>query len=174
MTTIAWDGNVLAADRRCTADGFLISDHVKKLFIKTEENWRIDDKIVVAFAYSGGAGAEYQIKKRLQENITLETVWTLKEYFVGVFIFHDGTAVELYKVNDSTTVDFLELNHEQTALGSGTNIALTAMHLGKGAIKAVQTAIELNVLTGGGVDSFDYYNSEWNTSRKVSDDDIPF
>lgn len=134
MTTVAFDGKILAADSR--GIGFYLHDDVNKLFeidgISYGFSGRLTE-IAVAMEWlrSGGANCD---KPEIKEEI-----YGIEVSDKGVFYWEKN----LVKIRYSTPC----------AVGSGAMIAMTAMLFGKTAIEAIEMAKILDEYTGGEVQS---------------------
>lgn len=132
MTTVAWDGRNLAADRqRCSS----YKTRARKI-------WRLPDGRLF-----GGAGLFEQV---LAVRAWLEEGGAKPEHlddFSGILVDSNGKA---YRLEERLIRDrILERCH---AVGSGAPFAITAMALGKTAREAVRIASGFDPRTGGGVD----------------------
>jgi hypothetical protein len=131
LSTVAWDGRSLAADRQCCAH---FKTRARKIF-------RLSDGRIF-----GGAGVFEQVlavRDWLQDGGAKPE--GLNE-FSGILI-ESGTA---YRLEEKLIRDrILERCH---AVGSGAPFAITAMALGKTAREAVLIAARFDPRTGGGVD----------------------
>lgn len=140
MTTIAWDGEMLAGDRVINVSG-AIAGEVTKVFKRK-------DGCLIAFAGVAGTGSEY-------------VRWFLKD--------EKGKAPSLNSVTPDNGADILvvrkdkklewydkdgwhHIENGQFAMGSGAVAARAAMKMGASADKAVQIASEIDVYTGREVD----------------------
>ena len=132
MSTVAFDGKTLAADRQCCA---AYKTRVRKV-------WRLSDGRLF-----GGAG--------LFEQVLAVRAWLDEggdkperlDDFSGILVDLNGTA---YRLEERLIRDrILERCH---AVGSGAPFAITAMALGKTAREAVRIAAGFDPRTGGGVD----------------------
>lgn len=140
MTTVAFDGKTLAADKRATS-GNNISTVTK---IR-----RIGDLLV------GGSGDLDFVLSMME--------WIEKGRDIAAFPTHqrdkDDWQTVLVIEKDGTPSVYNRTPHpiryEQpnVAIGSGRDFALAAMHLGCDAITAVKVASALDCGTGNGVDS---------------------
>ncbi|MBU3577526.1 hypothetical protein [Polynucleobacter sp. UK-Kesae-W10] len=140
MTTIVWDGKILAADKQVTnAD----SGHgiTTKIF-------RVNGSLVA------GAGSA-------------DVFSSLLHWYINGAIEEDFPSIQA-DTNDATfmvispegrvmfynrTPHPMIIENEYTAMGSGRDYALAALHLGCDAVKAVQVACEFDVYSGRGIDT---------------------
>ena len=132
MSTIAWDGKTLAADRLCCGN---FKSRARKVF-------RLRDG-----RFFGGAGNFEQVlavRAWLDEGGDKPTELN---NFSGILVAPNGTA---YRLEERLILDrILERCH---SVGSGSPFAITAMALGKTAREAVGIAAGFDPGTGGGVD----------------------
>ncbi|PPC99619.1 MAG: hypothetical protein CTY35_03520 [Methylotenera sp.] len=141
MSVIAWDGNIIAADRQGTHAGLITTN--TKLY-------QLDNRTVVGFVgskseglaliewYKAGAKPADHPKFDNAEGFTYLIVVKDKQCFI-----YESQPYAL-KVEDA----FL-------AWGAGRDFAIAAMHLGKNAIGAVEVASIFNDSCGNGVTYFE-------------------
>lgn len=132
MTTIAWDGKILAADSQTTS-GDSIAMYANKL-IRVKNGWLT------------GCG-------------TLRDIYKLKDYIEGklkeVPTDLDMTCFHLTKRSfiryeaDGYPMPMVNFKNLKTATGTGWEWAMAAMDMGKNAIEAVEYAREKDIYTGG-------------------------
>ena|SRR3990167_3555319 len=138
MTTVAWDGKVLAADRQATNGG--LKFHVTKL-----------KKVNGSLLFSSG---------------DLDTFVAMVEWFrhganqkeLPKVQGEKDTTISFFEVRPDGTLWCYErsahpflVEEPFYACGSGRDYALSAMKLGKGAVEAVLFAGEFDAYTGLGV-----------------------
>lgn len=146
MTTIAWDGHTLAADKlacfgttRCT----------------TTKIFRVPDPRGGGFAlagYAGDAAFGEAMVAWITSGAAPETFPAAQrsnEDWVSFFVVRPGMPVLKYE----RTPYPVQFHDELFALGSGREFALAAMYLGKTAREAVEVAIALDTGSGGGIDT---------------------
>jgi ATP-dependent protease HslVU (ClpYQ) peptidase subunit len=141
VTTIAWDGKSLAADRLVSSPGHKYS--AKKLR-KVE---LVDgDYLVAGFAGNADAcsamlaWAETGFDEEHKPEVASEDVEGIAAYTTGEVYLIIGTGM-------------LQLTpDEPAAIGSGGSAAMAAMSLGKDALEAVKTARKVDPFTGGRID----------------------
>jgi hypothetical protein len=145
VTTIAWDGKTLAADRLCSSNG------VRRTFCKIHDcgayyyagAGALEDVIRIAEWIRGGAKAED--RPDLDEG----GGWGLAIDRPTGHVFHvTGKRVVLAR--------FLDAHHAE---GSGRDFALSAMALGMSAVDAVKHAARFDIGTGDDVDSVELLRS---------------
>ena len=131
MTTIAWDGESLAADKNIYSDNSLCGKE-KKIF-KSGKDWIT------------GTGNVEDIQAFMEWYKHGEKKPKITDDFQGVVLREDGRIFEyeggLYAVEIKTP----------TAWGSGWEFALASMDHGCNAKEAIKYATKRNVFTGGGV-----------------------
>ncbi|MBT2300371.1 hypothetical protein J7E70_07825 [Variovorax paradoxus] len=137
MTVIAWDGRLLAADKRTSFGG---------LHATTQKLHRVGERFV------GCAGNTAQIQEML--------VWLEKgdpEKFpatqrstadcVSMLVIDNGRILQY-----ENTPYPMVIENGFWAIGSGRDFAMAAMHLGKTAEEAVEVACHLDATCGNGID----------------------
>ena len=139
MTTIAWDGKTLVADRRINANG--IADGEMTKVVKRKK-----DGALCATAGTAALAAEFQRwflngekGQRPPLKVDDNTASCLIIRPSGALIVHDY-------------LGWHEMHTKYTALGTGWEIALGAMSAGTTAEEAVRIAAKLDGVTGGGLD----------------------
>lgn len=153
MTTIAWDGVTLASDSQSTNSDAVISLSEKKIFTPQDSGWSINGERVLSIGTSGDCGIEEQLFSLLQDNLTYKAEFTPEPDFAAIAITGEGRAWLINK-DEGKTHASIWLRKESVAIGSGHMIAKAAMKLGKTAAEAVQLAIEMDIYSGGAVQSF--------------------
>ena len=127
MTTIAWDGETLAADGQVTSS-FIGQNDSKKIFTKGGK----------VFAFCGTYSEGYGFLKRGQP-IECDTI---------VLEFGDKSGIAIYhEKNGSHPIK------APYAIGSGCDFAMGAMLAGCNAVDAVKIAAKLDPYTGGRINS---------------------
>lgn len=135
MTTIAFDGTHVASDSLISCNG-MIYGYTKKIF-QVRGGW---------LATSGSLD-DVELAKNWFENGCLENEKPSLNDFVGLFIPHEGEPKEF---SARLIPTFVVLPY---AIGSGACFAYSAMKLGKTAIESVEFACEIDLLSGGKIDS---------------------
>jgi len=138
MTTIAWDGKTLAADKRCVNNGLCAT--VTKLFqvgdLRVAVSGEFDQGLaMVAWLRSGQDPAAFPEKQK--DNTKYCPTAVIDD---GKFLIYETTPYPLH-IEDTFY-----------AIGSGRDFALAAMYLGKTAVEAVELASKFDAGTGNGVD----------------------
>ncbi len=138
MTTIAYDGTTLAADKQATANG------VAYTVTKIHRNGRF------RMAYTGTAVQGVRMVEWFTAGADPGSFPTSEDSATLVVI--DG-AGRILEYQDGPTP--LHIEDTQCAWGSGGDFARAAMHLGKTAWEAVEVASALDLGTGRGVDTLE-------------------
>jgi hypothetical protein len=156
MTTIAWDGHFLASDSLVTTNsGTIISTSGKKIFTpENKEVWNVNNKNIIAIACCGCAGAEIEVIDKMILGIHYNTEYTSVSSFTATCICDDGSVVNIYKSEKESQASIYQLTGCD-AHGTGSSYALAAMMMGYSSIEAVNTAIKLDVYSGGVVQVFE-------------------
>lgn len=141
MTTIAFDGDILAADRLRT-DSWGLKDEQKKIFIGK-------DFLV------GGAGSAGLIRAWWNRNYDR----TFEEILRGEHVDSENLNLmlvsqdrEIYTLDKSAFIRNARVYH---AIGSGRDFALAAMSLGKSAKEAIEISANFDVNTNKKIDIID-------------------
>lgn len=145
MTTIAWDGNTLAADKQTSIDG------------SATTTTKIVTRNIGYFGFSG----DYD---RAQEIIDwVDEVGTDREFPKLPEDSDYHATVLLITVEDGVVYEYrnskypLVIENEFYAIGSGAPYAMAAMHCNKTAEEAVKIANIYDIYSGGGVDVIDVH-----------------
>jgi len=132
MTTIAYDGNYLAADSRsCVGQGGIIGESKVKIFI--------NDNYIVGL--SGKAAESRLLVQYLNGDIKLE--YGQLEGGASLLVVERATSQAFYMANSLE----LEMIDTPAADGSGADYALGAMLHGADAVEAVEIASKLDAFT---------------------------
>jgi 20S proteasome alpha/beta subunit len=141
MTVIAWDGRILAADKRMSNGGLI--NTITKIF-------RFGDIVV---ATCGRVDQGLSMVDWVKNGRIIEKFPTTQQLsnFSPAAVVENG---RLY-VYESAPYPYL-IEDQFWAAGSGRDFALAAMFLGKTAIEAVQVASAFQNDCGNGCDWFDF------------------
>lgn len=154
MTTIAWDGVVLASDTQSTTGDILCSLKEKKIFQpKENEMWNINGEKIQAFGAAGDCGCETAIIEHLVTGMNYKSDFPEVMSFSAIAIVGKNISYLIFKEKDKKTAS-ISLHRDFFSVGSGSVIARTAMSLGRNAIEAVKVAIDMDVYSGGGVNPY--------------------
>ena len=140
MTTIAFDGRTLAADKRSTIGG---------LYRTGTKIFRVGSSLV-GYAGSGAqcsemlAWARGGFRKAAFPEAQRDT-----ENSIVLLVIRPHGVIQIYEHSPCA----IEYEDKQFAIGSGRDYALAAMRLGKNARDAVLLAAEFDPGTGNGVDT---------------------
>jgi hypothetical protein len=141
VSCIAWDGKILAADRRAMVGGTIRT--ITKIFRVGED--------LLAYAGSADLGEEmvaWYTNGRDPEKFPLSQ--RDKDNFVDLLVVKpDGWLWKYEK-----TPYPVKFPPQQFAIGSGHDFAMAAMHLGQTAQQAVEVACLFDANCGNGVDYF--------------------
>ena len=144
MTVIAWDGRTLACDSQGTeADGTISA---------VEKIWSVDGETLIAAAGVVAEGLE--MKRWYLDGAEPERFPTLPGYdkLDTVLVVVTAEAVRAYHQIPYPVLYAVDDPH---AWGGASQIARTAMYLGKGAKRACEIACELSVRCGAPVVAHD-------------------
>jgi hypothetical protein len=142
MTTIAYDGRYLAADRREICSGLVRS--MTKIFVFDSVVYAACGQIPDVLRIVEWLNSGYEVKERP----------TLQEGGGWGLVIRKGATRTVHQIQGNTPV-LHRLTERFCADGSGRDFALAAMALGKSARDAVELASLFDASTGGGVDVFD-------------------
>ena len=137
MTTIAYDGKTLCADRQCTINNSRTVEVTKIFTLEHNDCFQ-------AIGFSGNIDALSKVIKKLDNN-NYEFEREADD-FTALLIDHAGTPWIIEKEGEVLAVDI------PWAIGSGSGYAHGAMLGGCTAMKALQIASILDVQTGLGID----------------------
>lgn len=143
MTTIAWDGKVLAADGRVSgSDCSLLQDDRVKIYMSPKKNCKVRGSKLVCFAIAGDPTVKRMLESWIAEDCPL--VEDFDDMDFGVLIITEDSAF-------TYASEMVDLYEEQTAMaiGSGRPYAFSAMKLGKSAVMAVRHATTIDLYSGG-------------------------
>lgn len=150
MTTVAFDGKLLAADGLCTMGNTIQGRNTQKVF-PVLINWG-GEQMPALFAGAGSMEMVWIIKEYLERENLLDPecrVGMEKGEFEGILVLADGRA---FMLEDTLTPFPAEV---PAAIGSGAVFAQTAMTLGKNAAQAVEVASQMDIYSGGTIMVYD-------------------
>lgn len=139
MTTIAYRDGVLAADTLVSMNGTVVS-HMAKIF-------RVNDWLIGG---SGSAGVSFPIARWVEQSggdARVPIEWGDVKDSSGLLISPLGAV--FHADTGSNAVMLMDAPYH--AIGSGTDIALSAMACSRKAVEAVKIAIKLDLYSGGNV-----------------------
>ena len=149
MTTLAWDGKLLAADSQVTQNSHIIT-HGTKIF-------KTDDYIL---AFCGSFDEGYAFKDVIEGEIKMKDISFGKDFTAVVWYSHG----EIFEYYDTGLP--IPITEKFAAYGSGASIALTAMVCGKTAHEAIELAKKLDIYTGGKVISYGWEPTKKGKKKK--------
>lgn len=144
MTIVVWDGRTLAADKRATYSGLartvtkIRRTHKGELLAFSGD---FDMGMALVQWYEGDGCAERYPNNKNNDGVVKTQLMVIRL---------DGTVC--YYEREPIPMVFTD---KQTAMGSGRDYAIAAMHLGCNAIQAVQVACDLDIYCGNGIDTLD-------------------
>lgn len=138
MTTIAWDGKTLAADRRSVFG--VRPSAVRKVFRFFNSEGRL-----LLIGFSGRVRHIPAVLRWLKDRSTEKP--KVDEHFSALIVDAHG---RLWSLEDN--LEFVRLKCRYYAIGSGGDFAEGAMAMGASAAEAVRIAAKHDVNTGNGVD----------------------
>ena len=149
MSTIAWDGKILAADRKMTCGNLQeICSKITRLENGTILAWAGGSAEGLALAEWFSRGADPSIYPAFQAD---------KDRFTSLIVIHpDGVGFEY----EQTHVPLPLAGRAVVAWGSGMGYALGAMAMGANAIEAVEIASQFDPRSGFGVESYSIEDEE--------------
>jgi hypothetical protein len=160
MTTLAWNGKVLATDSQATQhEMVMLYDH-KKIFTPTDEQyWEIQGQRILAIALCGNPEALPYIFEELQKGVTHRTRIVGPEYLDFLIMAVSEQGICWYwgvDRNHRRPVDMnvLSPNAGPCSAGSGQIIAHAVMSVTGSSVKAIEQAIRLDVSSGGEVQTW--------------------
>lgn len=144
MTIIAWDGEILAADKRfCFGSlpmtGTKIYRH-NGMLLAISGNAASGEEMLHWFIHGCNIDKFPQIQRD-------------KNDFSGLLVIDKNKNILKYEYSPHP----IRLLPQKTAIGSGRDFAIAAMHLGKNAREAVEVAIKHDIYCGNGIDVLDFW-----------------
>ena len=162
MTTICWDGKVLATDSKASQrDIAMIGDH-KKLYLPTaDQYWEIQGTKVLAFALAGDPDVLPWVLEALEKGVTHRTgLEDIQETdFVTLCITEKGEAWYFglsRNARQGRNTVILSPIFGPGSAGTGQVIANAVMSIGRSARDAIKQAIRLDNHSGGAIQSWDF------------------
>ena len=161
MTTIAWDGKTVAYDSQSTAGAFVLSNQQKMFEVNTDHtvaaiSWQRPVGVICSGAKGDHRHALYFLRNCTEEGV-LEMQPELS--FCAWVFTTEGRCWAIQKQADDCMPSLYEVL-PPAAAGSGHDIAMTAMYLGKDAREAVMVAGVLDCYTDTNVQSHSFYFNE--------------
>lgn len=144
MTTIAWDGSTLSADRKCSIPGH---------GFRSQKIYRLKNGEL--FAYCGESAVAMQLLDWLDNDRDPQTyphAMVEPEAVTEGLLIDGKKKIWLYE----RTARPIPVKEKFFAIGSGAAYALAAMHLGKSSEMAVKVATKFDPGSGLGVDTLKF------------------
>jgi hypothetical protein len=132
MTTIAFDGEILASDSRST--GNYIEDKTKKLFKQGNRYYGFCGRVTTAYLFLQWSNDRTKEKPRLEDDFEVIEIEKGKPYYYDKNLVKTPSSIPC-------------------SIGSGCHLAMAAILCGKNAKEAVEIAKKLDENTGGKVQS---------------------
>lgn len=139
MTVIAWDGQTLAADKRCSYGGMVCT--VTKIF-------RIGNLLVAGAGDFPHVLAMVEWVRRGRDPADFPVAQGSKDDWQPLLVIEPGGKALIYE----RTPYPVHYEQDYMTLGSGREYARAALHMGADAVEAVRVASALDVNCGNGVD----------------------
>jgi hypothetical protein len=147
MTTIAWDGRILASESRETLDNEIVNDKRKKLF-QLENSIKYYDDEIIAYGLAGSISDFILIKEYIISSI-FPSVDKIDHNCNGIFI--GKKLVYLLESGNGLLIEYPFKS--KLAIGSGHTYAIMAMNLGLDSCAAIKETIKFDCKSGGKIQS---------------------
>lgn len=147
ITSIAWDGEYLAADSRVTAGTMIVTDEGTKLYRINDVPYKND--LIIAMGVSGALSDVEKIINFIKTGFEPKDEFN---HYVGAILV--GLDYVYALEPDSSHLIQYKRSIKLTE-GSGGPFALSAMRLGLSAKDAVKHAIKMDTASGGKVKALD-------------------
>jgi 20S proteasome alpha/beta subunit len=142
VTTIAYDGKILAADTMMS-DGKFLTTYVHKIHPLAKGG---------VFAGAGTWGMVHKVADALSKGTKIEKITPKQLKDVdGIYINADGRAFYL----DHSYHGFLPIEHHYCAVGSGAELATGFMAAGMSPVQAIKATAKVHGATNDLVDTYD-------------------
>lgn len=159
MTTIAFDGETLAADSQTTQESFRLSMQAEKIHVcPPGKTWKVNGERVLAFGVAGKLNSAYLVEYAMSchdNGIDGSCSFPKGSSLTYLAVTADGN-VYVGGQNEDDDWAWVSKVSAPIAVGSGAELAIGAMGAGAVAAKAVIIAARYDVGTGGGVQEFNY------------------
>lgn len=161
MTTVCYDGRLLAADTLFVAGTKKMQGHYQKIHLPGEDTWTVNGLKILAAATAGSVGAIVNLKAAMKAGVVHGTdpgvgdngfqmlMLTEDRY---LYYWNYGHTAQKELVNELYPIDG---NH---SIGSGGPFGLAVMAIKGSAIDGVRAAMKVDLHTGGYIDVFDFEN----------------
>lgn len=160
MTTIAFDGETLAADSQTTQEGVRLSMLAEKIHVRPEgAAWKVNGEMVAAFGVAGKLNSAYLVQYAMElEGFDASHAFPKGTSLTFLAITVDGN-VYVGGQNEDDEWAWLSKVAAPMAVGSGAELAIGAMAAGANAEQAIEIASRFDTCTGGTVRKFNYRTS---------------
>lgn len=151
MTTIAFDGKTLAADKQTTQGSCRLTLEAEKIFqVAQADPWFVMGQRVAAFGVAGTLQGSHYVREAMLSATGLDVKTTFPKGVVVTWlaVTEDGNVYVGGQYEDDD-VAWLTKVTAPIAIGSGCEYALGAMAAGVTAVGAVEIAARFDVNTGG-------------------------
>lgn len=161
MTTLAWDGKVLASDSQCTQQEMvMLSDHQKIFTPEPHQYWEIQGQKVLAFGICGDSQSLPYILEELEKGVTHKTRFNVDKLdFLVMAVTEQGVCwywgVDI-DPRRQHQINILSPNSGPCSAGSGQTIAHAVMGVTGDAVQAIVQAIRLDIYSGGDVQAWEF------------------
>lgn len=144
MTCVAWDGRILAADKRASSAGH--PSTVTKV-ARTESG----ALLAVSGDFDTGQALMAWFKAGAAPQLFPDNRGNDDGYRARLLVIDAGPRIRIYE----STPFPITIEDKCYAMGSGRDYALAVMHLGRNARKAVEVACALDTGCGNGIDTLE-------------------
>lgn len=161
MTTLAYDGKILATDSKGSQGNIALIDGVKKLYTpKENEYWSIQGVKVLAFGLGGNPDDLPWILEELNKGVThrttLDEAFELNFLIIAVDETGTGWYWSMYRSEGKKENWVLSPIGANLAAGSGQTVAKAILSVGAGAVAAVEAACKLDNHSGGEIQTWEF------------------
>lgn len=161
MTTLAFDGKILAADSKASQGHIAMVDGTNKIFTpKENEYWSIQGVKILAFGLGGNPDDLPWILEELNKDVThrttAEDAYELNFLIIAVDETGLGWFWSMYRSPGKKDNWVLSPIGKNLAAGSGQTIAKAILSVGAGAVAAVEAAIKLDNHSGGTINTWEF------------------
>jgi hypothetical protein len=159
MTTVAWDGNTLAADTLYVAGTRKLGGDYEKILLPEDTPWTVNGKPILAVGFSGSIATIPCIKKVLEADAVPGVDPACGDYSFTILLVTDKKEVYYWNYGSTAKGEVInelfavEGNH---AIGSGGIYGLGVMAIKGDAINAVKAGIKIDVNSGGYIDVWSF------------------
>lgn len=153
MTTIAFDGKVLASDSQMTLGDYRLDMNTQKIFMaKPSDNWRLDGNQIVAYGVAGKLVGVQAVREALTSYNGLTSNHRFPKGITLKYIaITDKGVVYTGGQYEDDELPWMAVVQPPVAVGSGCEFAIGAMAAGASSADAVRIAAKFDINTGGPV-----------------------